>query len=354
MKKIIVKVGTNVITEASGLLNLTILEQLVKQLVTLQKNGVSVILVSSGAMGAGRSLIRLKEDVNTVVKRQVLASVGQIKLMETYLALFQKHGSLCSQVLVTKEDFRDRTHFLNMKNCFEALLGSGVVPIVNENDVVSVDELMFTDNDELAGLIACMMDTDSLILLSNVDGIYDKNPTEKNAQLIHKVDSKTSIQKFIAPTKSSFGRGGMATKAKTTKRLAAMGISTFIANGRRENVLLDLLEGKEVGTEFIRAEKKPSGIKRWIASSEGNEKGVVTINAGAEKILKEKIASLLPVGITKIEGEFQKGDMLKIQNENGEGVGYGVAVYGSAAAKKIIGKSGEKPLIHYNYLFFIS
>ncbi len=351
MKKIVVKVGTNVITQENGLLNTAVVDQLVKQIVMLQKRGMEVILVSSGAMGAGRGLIKLKEDTNTVVKRQVLASVGQIKLMETYLGFFQAAGSLCAQVLVTKEDFRDRTHYLNMKNCFEALLKSGVVPVVNENDVVSVDELMFTDNDELAGLIACMMDTESLILLSNVDGIYDKNPAEKDARVIHKVGSDTAIQKFIAPTKSTFGRGGMLTKAKTTKRLAAMGISTFIANGQRENVLLDLLEGKEVGTEFIRATKKASSLKRWIASSEGNEKGAVTINAGAEKILKEKIASLLPVGITKIEGQFQKGDMLKILNESGEGIGYGVAVYGAAVAKKWVGKKAKKPLIHYDYLF---
>lgn len=351
MKTIVVKIGTNVITQENGLLNLEILEQLVKQLVTLQKNGFYIILVSSGAMGAGRGLIRLKEDVNTVVKRQVLASVGQIKLMETYLGLLQKYDSLCAQVLVTKEDFRDRTHFLNMKNCFEALLSSGVIPIVNENDVISVDELMFTDNDELAGLITCMMNAESLILLSNVDGIYDKNPLEKTARVIRKVDSKMSLQKFITPSKSTFGRGGMLTKAKTNKRLAAMGISTFIANGQQENVLLDLLEGKEVGTEFIRAEKKASSIKRWIASSEGNEKGVVTINEGAEKILKEKIASLLPVGITKIEGKFQKGDMLRIQNALGESIGYGIATYGSATATKWVGEKGKKALIHYDYLF---
>lgn len=350
-KRIVVKVGTNVITKENGLLDLVIVDQLVTQLATLQKKGYQIILVSSGAMGAGRSLIQLSSDTPLVVKRQVLASVGQIKLIETYLGLFQKQDSLCAQVLVTKEDFRDRLHYLNMKNCFEALLQNHVIPVVNENDVISVDELMFTDNDELAGLIASMMNADALIILSNVEGIYDKNPSEKDARVLHQVDAKTPLQKYISPTKSSFGRGGMLTKAKITKRLALMGISTYIANGQRKNVLLDLLEGKKVGTEFVPAKKRASNVKRWVASSEGHEKGIITINECAEDILREKIASLLPVGIVKIEGNFQKGDLVKIQNQAGEGIGYGIAAYNSEIALKNIGEKGKKALIHYDYLF---
>lgn len=351
MKKIIVKVGTNVITHEDGSLNLSVMEHLVEQIVALQKRGTEIILVSSGAMGAGHGLVQLKKNVDTIAKRQVLAAVGQVKLMERYLAFFQKHSSLCAQVLVTKEDFRDRTHYLNMKQCFDALLNSAVVPVVNENDVVSVDELMFTDNDELASLISCMVGVEELIILTNVEGMYDKNPTEKNSQLIHKVALDTPVQQFIVSVKSSFGRGGMLTKAKITKRLASMGIRTFIANGRRKNVLGDIVAGKEVGTEFIPAKKKTSSLKRWIASSEGSEKGMVTINERAEKILKENIASLLPVGITKIKGQFRKGDMLKIQNMKGEGIGYGIAAYASTLAKKWMGQKGKKALIHYDYLF---
>jgi len=350
-KKIVVKIGTNVITRESGLLNAVVVKRLVEQIVTLKKKGIDVIVVSSGAMGAGRGIMHLNERVDAVVKRQVLASVGQIKLMGTYLSSFQKHGILCAQVLVTKEDFRDRTHYLNMKNCFEALLKSGVVPVVNENDVVSVDELMFTDNDELAGLIASMMDVDMLVLLSTVDGMYDHDPKEKDAQLIRAVDAETNVHSFVASTTSSFGRGGMLTKAKITKRLAAMGIPAIIANGQRKNVLVDILDGKAMGTTFLKAKKKASGIKRWIGSNEGNEKGVVTINAGAEKKLRESIASLLPVGMTKVEGHFQKGDMIKIQNETGAWVGYGIAVYRSTVAKRWVGHKNKKALIHYDYLF---
>ncbi len=351
-KKIVVKVGTNVITRENGLLDLGIVRHLVEQIVVVQKKGYQVILVSSGAMGAGQGIIKLKEgSESTVVKRQVLASVGQIKLMETYLSLFQAEDSVCAQVLVTKEDFRDRTHYLNMKNCFKALLGEGIAPIVNENDVISVDELMFTDNDELAGLIASMMDAETLVILSNVEGIYDRNPTEAGAKVLHKIEVGADLEKNIVSTKSSFGRGGMLTKAKIAERMASMGIPTIIANGQRKNVLLDVLSGKEVGSTFVAKKKKVSGLKRWVASSEGQEKGVVVINAGAEKILCEKIASLLPVGIVAVEGDFQKGDAVKIHNEAGEVIGYGVTSYGSDLARKLLGKRGGRALVHYDYLF---
>ena len=349
---LVVKVGTNVITRENGLLDLGIVGHLVHQITELQKKGCQVILVSSGAMGAGRGVIKLKEENwSTVIRRQVLASVGQIKLMETYLGLFQAEGAVCSQVLVTKEDFRDRSHYLNMKSCFEALLGQSIVPVVNENDVISVDELMFTDNDELAGLIAAMMDADTLVILSNVEGIYDKNPTEAGAKVLHKIEAGAALEKNIAPTKSSFGRGGMLTKARIAERMASMGIPTVIANGQRKNVLLDVLAGKEVGSVFVAEKKRASGVKRWVATNEGQEKGVVTVNNGAEKILREKIASLLPVGVIKVEGVFQKGDTVKIQNEAGEGIGYGIASYSADLARKLLGERGGRALVHYDYLF---
>lgn len=351
LKNIIIKVGTNVITRENGLLDFEVMKQLVQQIAELRKKGMNVILISSGAMGAGRGLIELRKDLNDITKRQILASVGQVKLLGTYLKLFREVKFLCSQVLVTKEDFRDRLHYLNMKNCFEGLLHSGITPIVNENDVISVDELMFTDNDELAGLIAAMMNADILIILSNVDGVYDKSPEEKTARILHEISSKMSLQKYITKSKSLFGRGGMLTKAKITQRLAGMGITTFIANGKRHNVLLDILDGKKIGTKFIPEKKRASSVKRWIASREGSEKGVLYINQKAETALREKIASLLPLGITKIEGSFKKGDMIGIKSKDGVNIGVGTAAYGSTQAKKNMGKKGKKALIHYDYLF---
>jgi glutamate 5-kinase len=342
MKKLVIKVGTNVITKENGLLNMKALEHLVQQIVALRKKGINVILVSSGAMGAGRSLIKLDKGTNDVVRRQVLASIGQVELLKTYLDLFKKHDHICAQVLATKEDFRDRLHYLNMKNCFEALLSNKVIPIVNENDVISVDELMFTDNDELAGLIASMMDIDDLILLSSVDGVLDETCT----RVISKIDGKTKIDQCIRPEKSSFGRGGMLTKAKMAQKLASMGITTYVANGETKNILIDLVNGKNIGTKFVAQKQKASNLKRWIAHSEGYEKGLITIDKGAEKALKSKISSLLPVGITKVEGEFKKGDVVKIKN-----LGFGIAAYSSKTLKAYLGKKNKKPFIHYDYLF---
>lgn len=348
MKKVVIKVGTNVITKDGGLLDLDSLKNLTNQIAKIKKKGTSVILVSSGAVGAGRGLLTLSEDTNQVTKRQVLAAVGQIELLKTYKSLFDKHKETCAQVLATKDDFRDRMHYLNMKNCFTGLLENGVIPIVNENDVISVDELMFTDNDELAGLIAGMIDADALFLLSSVDGVLDASCTT----VISEIDGKTPISQCIRPEKSKFGRGGMLTKASIAQKLANMGVTVFVANGRRSHVIPDLIAGKKLGTKFIGAsKKKASSLKRWVATSEGHEKGSVTVDAGAEKILKEKISSLLPVGITKVKGEFKKGDLIKIQNSKGTKLGLGMAAYGAKTARAYAGKKGKKALIHYDYLF---
>lgn len=349
--RIVVKIGTNVITTSDGILNTAILQHLVTQIVILQKRGIEVILVSSGAVGAGRSLIKLQSKVNDVVKRQVLASIGQVQLMQTYLDFFKKQQKVCAQVLVTKEDFRDRVHYLNMKNCFEGLLANGVLPIVNENDVIAVDALMFTDNDELAAFVASLIEADALLILSTVDGIFDRDPEDKNAQLIATVTPGTSLQKYISARKSLFGRGGMLTKAKIGHKMASLGITTYIANGQRLNVLVDLLAGVELGTKFVSNTAYHSSMKCWLATREGYEKGAAWINDGAVNVLKREIASLLPVGILKVVGNFQKGDIISVRNASGEKIGWGIATYSSEVARCSLGQQRKKPLIHYDYLF---
>ncbi len=284
-KRIVVKIGTNVITRENGLLDLDVLQNIVRQISELKKQHLEIIVVSSGAMGAGRSLVKLSEKSNDVVRRQILASIGQPKLINTYAELFSKYNYICAQILATKEDFRDRIHYLNMKNCFTALLHDNIVPIVNENDVVSVTELMFTDNDELAGLIASMMNVDALVLLTNVNGIYDGNPKDKDAKLISTIDAaKSNFQSYISPEKSLFGRGGMITKCGIGHKMSLVGITTHIANGREENILSDIYNKKQVGTTFL-LKKDASSVKRWIAHSEGYEKGSVFINNGAASAL---------------------------------------------------------------------
>ena len=352
-KKIVIKVGTNVLTKDNGLLDLTNISQLVDQIVTIKQQDIDVILVSSGAVGAGKSMMKISADLNKVVRRQVFSSIGQIKLMNIYADLFEHNAIYCAQVLATKEDFRDRTHYLNMKNCFQALLRDNVIPIVNENDVIAVSELMFTDNDELAGLIASMVNADALIILSSVDGVLDGSPYDVNSKVIPtiKADDKKTVNS-IAPTRSSFGRGGMTTKIRIAQKAAKVGISTYIANGKRKNILLDILEGDFVGTKFI-IKNNVSNLKKWIAYNELERKGVVKINQGAEEVLcsKDKVSSLLPVGIIDVSGDFKKGDIIQIINESNESIGLGIAQYPSERARQNMGLQNKKALVHYDYLF---
>mgnify|MGYP002784558311 CR=1 FL=1 len=356
-QKLVVKVGTNVLSKDDGLLDIDVMERLVADIATLKKHGVQVILVSSGAVGSGRAIVRLPEKTPTVTARQVLAAVGQVRLMNTYAELFDKHQLLSAQVLVTKEDFRDRRHYLNMQNCLEGLLTQGIIPIVNENDVVSVTELMFTDNDELSGLLSSMIQANALIILTNVDGVFDGNPKDPSSKLISTIDTKKlNLEAFIAPEKSSFGRGGMLTKAGIAHKLSLVGITVRIANGKTPHILQEIVAGKPLGTTFL-PQKSASGIKRWVAHAEGYEKGTIYINEGAVKALlsNDRAVSVLPVGITRIEGDFDKGDIVRVAaddgSEIGRALGYGMAQYASARAREIIGQNNQKPLIHYDYLF---
>jgi glutamate 5-kinase len=351
-KRIIVKIGSNVLTQENGMPDLNRMQHLVAQIADLKKQGKEVIVVSSGAVASGRSLISVSEKADAVGSRQLLASIGQVKLINTYSELLSHHGQICAQVLVTKEDFRDRTHYLNMQNCFRILLQNNVIPIVNENDVISVTELMFTDNDELAGLIASMLDADALMILTNVDGIYNGDPKDVNSAVIQEIEQGTTgFSSFVSTQRSQFGRGGMITKCHIANKVAQLGIVVHIANGKTENVLLKILNQEVVNTRFV-PNKSASGKKKWIAHSENYAKGMVQINAGAKAALTSvKATSLLPVGITKIMGEFQKGDIIKLIDENEKPVGLGIAEYGSDKAQERIGQKNQKPVVHYDYLF---
>jgi len=349
--RIIIKIGSNVLTQKNGLPDQERISHLVDQIAAIKKQGNEVILVSSGAVASGRSLISIDEKINAVASRQLLASIGQVKLINTYSRLFEQYQMLCSQVLVTKEDFRDRMHYLNMKNCLEILLQHSVIPVVNENDVVSVTELMFTDNDELAGLIASMLNAQALIILSNVDGIYDGDPKTKGSRVIEKIDGMANFASFITSDRSAFGRGGMLTKSHMAQKVAQLGIAVHIANGTRENILTDILDDKVVHTHFVPS-KNTSGKKKWIAHSQNFAKGIVHINEGAKTVLtSSKATSLLPVGVVSISADFQKGDIIKLIDENGKQVGLGIAEYGSDKARERIGQKKQRPLVHYDYLY---
>ncbi|SEM41169.1 glutamate 5-kinase [bacterium A37T11] len=349
-KRIIVKIGSNVITQSNGLPDLDRIQHLVDQIAEFKKQGLEIILVSSGAVASGRSLISIPEKQQPVAARQLLASIGQVKLINTYSQLFETHDMLCAQVLVTKEDFRDRAHYLNMKNCLHILLQNKVVPIVNENDVVSVTELMFTDNDELAGLIASMLNADALLILSNVDGIFDGDPKDPSSHLIEEIrGEEVNLSEVVKTEKSEFGRGGMITKASMARRVAKLGIGVHIANGKRDQVLSDWIQGQLKHTHFV-PEKRKSGKKNWIALAVDSARGSVRLNDGARQVLTSGNAtSLLPIGIVAILDDFKKGDIIRILDEQDHLIGLGIAQYGADKARERIGLKYQKPLVHYDY-----
>jgi len=351
-KKIIVKVGSGVISK-EGKLDIQILEHLVEQIVLLNKTGMEIVLITSGAVATGRGILKLDDEADTIVQKQVFSSVGQVKLMSLYSEIFGKHKYTCAQVLVTKEDFRDRQHYLNMKNCLENLLQENVIPVINENDVIAITELIFTDNDELAGLIASQLNADAVIILTSVEGVLDGDPKDSKSRVIPEIDfdKNSSFEKYITNDKSSSGRGGMHTKVSIAKKLATQGIVTHIANGKQQNIIIDIIKGKSFGTRFI-PNRKISSTKRRLAYSDGLSKGAVYVNKCAEEILlSKKVASLLPIGITKVEGKFEKGDVIEIKNQAKKKLGFGIAQYNSDKATESIGKKRIQALIHYNYMF---
>jgi len=346
MKRVVIKVGTNVLTDENGSIDKVIIRQLVDQIAHLKQLGKEVVLVSSGAVGAGRDIIHLSEKANPIVKRQVYSSIGQIKLIGLYQEALLNKKLHCAQVLTTKEDFRDRKHFVNMKQCLLALLRADIIPVVNENDVISINELMFTDNDELSGLVAALINADSLFLLTSVDGVMHPETRE----VIPQIDINENEEHYIMSEKSSFGRGGMGTKVRIAKHSAHLGIDTYIANGRIPYIIDKILEEKAPATYFA-AQRKKSGYKKWIAYN-SETKGYIVINKGAEVVLRdlEKVASILPVGIVKTGGVFKKGEIVEIYSEEKTKIGIGQAAYSEKKLSKIIGQKGKKAFIHYDHL----
>ncbi|MCM1077730.1 MAG: glutamate 5-kinase [Bacteroides sp.] len=353
-KRIVVKVGSNVLTRPDGKPNVTNMSALVDQIAALRVMGHEIILVSSGAVACGRGVLKPLRQLDAVAQRQLFSSIGQIRLINLYNSLFGEYGYVVGQVLTQKENFSSRTSYLNQRACMQTMLENGVIPIVNENDTASLTELMFTDNDELSGLIAAMMDADVLIILSNVDGIYDGDPTDPTSQLIRRVDPGDDVSSNVVATKSGFGRGGMGTKCGIARKLSEEGIEVCIARGDRPNVLTDLILHPDTTphTSFIPRAESLSNIKRWIAHSGSFAKGIVRVNNNAANALRsDRAVSLLPIGVTGTEGEWEEGDIVTLMADDGEVIGVGRASLGSADTIPLIGKRGSRPVVHYDYLF---
>ncbi|MDR2886129.1 MAG: glutamate 5-kinase, partial [Rikenellaceae bacterium] len=371
--------GSNVLTRTDGTLDTTRMSSLVDQIAALYRSGIEVIVVSSGAVASGRSEMKRYEQrgasgghenasaktrggakLDAVSARQLFSAVGQVKLINRYYNLFEERDILCGQVLTTKESLATRGHYLNQRNCMETMLQRGVIPIVNENDTISVTELMFTDNDELSGLVSTMMGADALIILSNIDGIFDGDPSQSGTSVIREIHpGKRDLSHYIQATRSEFGRGGMLTKSRIAARVADEGVEVIIANGKKDNMLTAITgtgasatKQDVLCTRFVPSPREVSSLKKWIAHSEGFAKGALHINQGAyDALLREKAISLLPVGVCAVDGEFEKDDIVRILAPDGAQIGLGRVSADSARARQVAGQKGARALVHYDYLY---
>lgn len=253
IKRVVVKVGTNVLTNRDNRILGPVLRELVRQVAVLYENDIMVVLVSSGSAIAGKEVLGDIKTKDKSVRRQVYSAVGQPRMMRHYYSIFHDYGMRCAQILATKRDFDLGKHRDNMINCYEALLYEGIIPIANEDDAVSLTMSMFSDNDELASLVAELIDADRLIILSDTDGLYTGHPDDVDSEIIREVDTKQDVEKYVQSSdkKEGEGRGGMASKLKVAKGTANKNIPTYIANGKRENVIIDIINNKKVGTKFI-------------------------------------------------------------------------------------------------------
>ncbi len=352
--KIVVKIGTQSILSKRGVPSNKVMRSVVDQIAKLRQQRHEIVLISSGAVGIGRKIaspLLGKGYGASLAEKQVLASLGQHELMHLYTRLFKAHGILTSQLLLTKQDFYTRQHYLNIWRLITKILAnSQIIPIVNENDTVAIEELMFTDNDELAGLIAAQINADKLIIISHIEGVYAKNPQEFDAHVIP-IISKEKDWPYISGAKSTQGRGGMISKLNTARKVSRLGIATHIASIKQPNVIIRIVAGEAIGTT-IPASSKKSNIKRWIAYAAQQKTGRIFINNRLYEILREnqRAVSILPIGVQSYDGDFEKGDVVEICGPNRRTLGMGIVKYSAGSLKEYIGCKNNPVLIHYDYL----
>lgn len=338
MRKVVIKVGTNSISK-DGRIDLRFMRDLVRQLAALKDEGYSPMLISSGAIGCGALELGLKQPIRKLEEKQAAASVGQGMLMEHYRRLFSKHSIKVAQVLLTYEDFSRRTNFVNLKRSIDTLLRMGVVPIVNENDAISIHEIdrSFGDNDTLSALVASKIEADLLIMLTTTDGLYDRNPKRKDAKLLRIVEEITPEIKKNAGKASLGGRGGMRSKVEAADMAMQSGIQMVVANSKEKDAVLRIAAGEDLGTMFVPKEKA-SNKKRWIKFT--RPAGTLVIDDGARKAL-ERGKSLLPAGIKDIKGSFHVKDVVEIVC-SGRTVGKAIADYSSEELERIKGRHSDE------------
>jgi glutamate 5-kinase len=334
--RLVVKLGTGVLTDSRKQIDPAQLEQLVAQVAALRESGREIVLVTSGAVGAGMGALGYKKRPSELAELQACAAVGQSRLMAIYEKLFARHNLNVAQVLLTHEDLEHHERHLNARNTLVTLLGRGVVPIINENDAVSFTEIKFGDNDKLSALVAALLPADLLVILTTVDGVIENfskaNP--KTISVIEQIDS--TIEILAGGTTSETAVGGMASKIQAAKIAVRSGIPLVIASGKKKNVLAKILDGEDEGTLFVAQPDKLQGRKRWIAFFH-HPKGALFVDDGAKKALRESGKSLLPPGVARCEGDFAAGDVVRIRDLDGMEFARGIVKFsaGEIRAKKL-------------------
>jgi glutamate 5-kinase len=353
--RVVAKFGTSLLTAGTSRLNMERMADLVDQISRLHNQGVEVIIVTSGAIASGREKLGLTKKAKGVALKQVLASVGQSRLMNIYEELFNRHNITVGQALLTKSVLSDRAGYLNTRNTLLASLEMGVIPIINENDVVAVDEIgeaRFGDNDNLSAMVANLIDADLLLILTDIAGLYtadpNKDPSARMIPLVEKIDDQ--IENLVSGSTSGLGTGGMVTKIEAAKLAAESGVTVVIANGSEKDILVRVTGGKAVGTRFLPIKNKLDSRERWLLSGLCT-RGKLTVDDGAALALKQKNCSLLAAGILEVEGVFQRGDIVDICDLHGVKLGSGITNYTSVEVQAIKGAHSEKinALLGYDY-----
>ena len=361
-RRIVVKVGTRLVAHANGKLNLNFIEKLVRELSDLRNRGLEVILVSSGAIGAGIGRLNMPRRPESIPEKQAAAAVGQGLLIQIYEKFFAEYGLIVAQILLTRSDLISRRRYLNASNTILTLLRWGVVPIINENDTVAVHEIKFGDNDQLSALVAGLCDADLVIVLTNIDGLYPANPRkDKTAQLIPAVKEITAeVKSWGEASDDDLSTGGMVTKLQAAEIATSSGIGLYIANGNIPAVLHRILNGEQVGTYFYPQKKFLNRRKRWIAYGRVVQ-GKVVIDDGARKALCHDRKSLLPIGVIDVQGSFDSGALVAVVDQSGTEIGRGLTNFSAAELlriksrpsseiERLIGRTAAAEVIHRDNL----
>jgi glutamate 5-kinase len=328
-RRVVVKLGSNVIT-AKNSLNLEVIESISKQICTLMDKGIEVILVSSGAMAAGLRKMEMKRRPEEIPKRQAISAIGQSGVMNAYEKSFTRCDKKVAQILLTAEDLNNRKRYLNARNTLNTLIDWQVVPIINENDTIMVEEIKLGDNDNLAAMITLLMDADFLFILTDIDGLYDKDPRlHPEAELIPRVtDFKKEIEEFASEIPGTLGTGGMLSKIQAARKVTSAGIPMIVARGDKSNILLHLFAGENYGTYFVPKKEKMASRKCWIAHTLA-PKGSIVIDDGAVHAVRQNGKSLLPIGVISVQGDFEEGAAVSFKTSAGQIIGVGLVNYRS-------------------------